>query len=256
MKKLVILIITLAFLTPLFAWSATPKKNKVGYLDITYETKDHFVIKSKLFYPAQKKTVYPMVVMLHSLGYASSYWMPLPKQLVDSGVAVLLIDLRGHGASLYDSNFKIKSWRYYNNETFKKYPEDVLEILRYVAMTYKDISVSDYVIVGADIGANTSILVSEKLYNKPKGLVLISPSQNFKGLYTPLSLANLGSIPIMAVASKSDRYSYSEALTLKKFAQAQYDLKVYPRGGTGMLMIKANPSMSSDISKWILNLLK
>ena len=231
-------------------------EKKVGFVNITYETNDNFVIKSKLFYPAKDAAVHPVVVMLHSLGYSGDYWEPLTKSFVDSGVAVLVIDLRGHGTSAYDSNFRIKSWRYFTDKTFAKYPEDVSDILKYVASFYKNVSTTKYVILGADIGANTAILTADKMVNKPKGLVLMSPSRNFKGLYTPLAIANMGDVPILSIVSVSDKYFYDEAVFLKRFAQGAYDLKTYPSGGTGMLMLKANPGMSKDILDWVLPKLK
>ncbi|MBS4760254.1 MAG: alpha/beta fold hydrolase [Clostridium sp.] len=233
------------------AVQAAPKK-KVGYVNITYETKDNFVIKSKLFYPAKEEAVYPVVVMLHSLGYSGDYWASTVKRFVESGSAVLVMDLRGHGASAYDSNFRIKSWRYFSDKTFQKYPDDVADMLRYLASNYKNISTTKYAIVGADIGANTAVLAAEQLVNKPSCIVLISPTKSFKGLYTPLAIANIGSVPILAMASVRDRYSYNETLYLKRFAQGSYEVKTYPSGGMGMLMLKANPNMSSDIVNWVM----
>ena len=236
--------------TPVLSFAAA--KKKVSYLNITYETDDNFVIKSKLYYPNQKAAVYPVVVFLHSIGYSSEYWDNLVKDFVDSGVAALVIDLRGHGQSVYDSDFKIRSWRYYSDKDYAIYPKDVQDILKYIAANYKDISTTKYAIIGADIGANTAVLVSEKIANKPKALVLMSPTSNFKGLYIPISMTNLGNIPIMSIASNRDNYSKKEANTLKKFAQAEYNLKIYPQGGMGMLMLKANPEMSKDIVNWVL----
>ena len=137
MKKFLILLIAILMLVPAASFAAA-KKNKVGYMTITYETRDNFVIKSKLFYPAKKEKVYPIVIMLHSIGYSSDYWGIVVKQFVDSGAAVLLVDLRGHGQSMYDSNFKIRSWQYYTEKNFAKYPEDIAEIITYIGTNYKN----------------------------------------------------------------------------------------------------------------------
>lgn len=249
MKKLLILLIALVLLTPLNSFAQEADK-KVGYVSITYETKDSFVIKSKLFYPTEKKKTYPLAVFLHSLGYSSDYWGNLTKKFVDEGIATLVIDLRGHGESLYDSNFRIQSWIYYTEKNYANYPEDISEILKYVGMNYKNISTTDYTIIGADVGANTAILTSEKMNNKPNCMVLMSPSEKFKGLYTPIALANMGPVPILAVVSHKDRYFLNEAMGLEKFAQGSYQIKQYPVGGTGMMMLKANPYMADDIVKW------
>lgn len=253
-KKLLVICLVLIFSVPAVAYAAA--KKKVGYVNLTYETDDNFVIKSKLYYPKQKAKVYPVVVFLHSIGYSSDYWGDLVNNFVDSGVAALVIDLRGHGQSVYDSNFRIRSWRYYSNKQYAIYPKDVTDILKYLASNYKDISTTKYAIVGADIGANTAVLVSEKMVNKPKALVLMSPTSTFKGLYIPISMTNLGNIPIMTIASAKDNYSKKEANTLKKFAQSEYNLKIYPQGGMGMMMLKANPSMSKDIVNWVMPKIK
>lgn len=255
MKKLLILVITL-LLAATTSFAAEVQKNKVGYVSITYETKDNFVIKSKLFYPPQKQEVYPAVVMLHSIGYSCEYWEQLTKEFVHQGVAVLLVDLRGHGQSVYDSNFKVRYWRNYTDKTFAKYPNDIYEILSYIAMNYKNISTSNYVIIGADIGANTAILAAEKMPNKPKALVLLSPTRIYKGLYTPIAMTNLGGMSIMSMVSVRDKYSYNETQELKKFAQGVFDIKTYPSGGMGMLMLKVNPSMNKDIVDWVLPKIK
>ncbi len=254
LKKILVIFLVLILCAPLCSY-ATAKK-KVGYVNLTYETDDNFVIKSKLYYPKQKAKVYPLVVFLHSIGYSSDYWGDLVQNFVNSGIAALVIDLRGHGQSVYDSDFRIRSWRYYSEKQFSVYPKDITDILKYLASNYKDISTTKYAIVGADIGANTAVLVSEKMLNKPKALVLMSPTSKFKGLYIPISMTNLGNIPIMTIASAKDNYSKKEADTLKKFAQDEYNLKIYPQGGMGMLMLKANPSMSKDIVDWVIPKLK
>lgn len=246
-----VLLLALGLLTPAVSFAAA-KKKKVGYVNITYETKDSFVIKSKLFYPTKEQEVYPVVVFFHSLGYSSDYWGPIVKKFVDSGTAVLVVDLRGHGQSVYDSNFKIRSWVYYTPKIYAKYPTDAADILKYIAINYKNISTSQYAIIGADIGANTAILAAEKIANKPKCLVLLSPSRNFKELYTPIAMTNIGTAPILTMVSVRDRYSVVEANALKKFAQGTYEIKNYPAGGTGMLMLKVNPTMAEDIVNWVM----
>lgn len=252
MKKFLILIITLLILSPTLSFAEPQAKNKkIGYISITYETKDSFVIKSKLFYPPTKQKIYPVVVLLHSIGYSSEYWGNITKLFTDKGIAVLQIDLRGHGQSIYDSNFKIRSWQYYTEKNFAKYPLDIAEILKYLAMNYNNISTTNYAILGADIGANTAILTAEKMINKPKCVVLISPTREYKGLYIPVAMTNLGKMPILSVVSIKDNHSLQEAAILERFAQGSYEVQKYPIGGMGMLMLKLNANMSQDIVNWI-----
>lgn len=219
---------------------------------IETQTKDLRIVKATLSYNkigGMKK--YPTVVLLHSIGYSSEDWGRLINDLNSAGYAVLAIDLRGHGQSIYTTTFKKKPWIYFTEKTFQKIPSDVIAIINQTDKQTRLIALNDMAIVGADIGANAAILASKDLKQKPRTLVLISPTTTFKGLYTPLAMADMGYIPILAMASNKDKYCLQEEIKLSKFAQGGFYAKNYPQGGMGMLMLKVNPTMSQDIVKWI-----
>lgn len=251
MKKIIILSLVCILATSFAFAAADGKKSSKNAIDIEFQTKDGFLLKSKLSLPTEKRAKYPMVVMMHSLGYSSAYWQDIPNKFRQAGFAVLEIDLRGHGKSIYDANFKKTNWFYLTNKSYAKYPKDVLNLLVYINENYKNIAVSHLVFIGADIGANTAILAASQLKTKPVSMVLISPSVEFKGLYTPIALTDGGKEPILVMFSQRDLHSKKEAATLLKFAQGEFDIKTYPNGGPGMLMLKVNPSMSSDIVNWV-----
>lgn len=154
---------------------------------------DGFGIKATLEYPKVKgKKDYSTVVLLHSLGYSSQWWETLPKELTNSGYAVLKIDLRGHGKSVYNSRLVRTSWKSMTNSAYAKYPDDVIKVVEFVkAENSKKTFFNNWAIVGADIGASTAILAADKIANKPKTIVLLSPVVKTRGLYVPVKLANL-----------------------------------------------------------------
>lgn len=244
---LIIMLLVLCIMTATCSFAAGVSKKSSKDIDIEFETKDGFLLHGKLALPKEKRAKYPLVVLLHSIGYSSKYWGNIQPQLTQAGFAVLSIDFRGHGASILDTNFRKKNWLYMSDKSYLEYPSDILSFLVYVNDNYKNVSISHMSIVGADIGANTAILVADKLKVKPKVLILISPSIKFKGLYTPIALANLGSIPIFVDVSSKDTYSKGQANYLKRFAQGRFEVKVYPNGGIGMLMLKVNNGMERDI---------
>ncbi len=246
------LVLIFCFTTVTAAFSAgVSKKSSKSDIDIEFETKDGFLIHGKLSLPKEKRAKYPLVVLLHSIGYSSKYWLDMPSQFNQAGFAVLAVDFRGHGSSTYDKNFKKKYWLYMSEKSYLEYPSDILSLIQYMGENYKNISISHMVIVGADIGANTAVLVADKMKVKPKAIVLLSPSTKFKGLYIPISLANLGSTPILVGISGKDKYSISQANYLKRFAQGEFTIKAYPNGGIGILMLKVNPGMNVDIVNWV-----
>ncbi len=253
--KFVLILLLIVFTT--FSTSLTviaagvSKKSAKADVEVEYETKDGFILHSTLGFPKDKRAKYPLVILLHSIGYSSKYWMDLPLDFKKAGFAVLAIDFRGHGSSIYDANFRKKNWLYMSNKSFLKYPSDVNGYIDYIGENYKNISTSHIVLVGADIGANTAILAADKMKIKPKAMVLISPTAKFKDLYTPIALANLVSTPAFTLVSSKDRYSTAQANYLKRFAQNEFTIKSYPNGGAGMLMLKVNSGMSVDIVNWV-----
>lgn len=229
------------------------KKPKIKIIkkEIEYETPDFRIIKATLTYKKTENKKLPTIVLLHSLGYNSTYWKPLTESLNLEGYAVLAIDLRGHGNSVYTVSYKQRHWSYFNLKTFAKYPSDVIGVINETQKLYKKPDFNNYMIIGADIGANTGVLVAQKYNKKPKALVLISAAKTFKGLSIPIAMTEIGTIPILSIASIQDNYMISEQIKLAKFSQGVFYIKNYPYGGTGMLLLKTNPSMKTDITNWV-----
>ena len=125
--KRIILILTL-FLVLIngivFAAGKTTKQ------ELTVPAGDGFSIKAVLEYPKIKgKKDYSTVVLLHSLGYSSEWWESLPSDLINQGYAVLNIDLRGHGKSVYNSKLVRTSWKSMTNSAYAKYPDDIIKVI-------------------------------------------------------------------------------------------------------------------------------
>lgn len=258
LKKLLTIVLLLAF-TMTCCYAAETKKPKSPYKvkQLEVHTKDHHILKAKLTYPKNKdKSVkYPVVILLHSLGYSSSHWGNLPELLLKQNYAVLTIDLRGHGLSTKDEGFRVKSWIYYNNKTFQKYPSDVIAVIN-EAKSVKKVLFNKYSIVGGDIGANTAVLVAEKMYPKPQALVLLSPTIEQKGLtlatlngHTPIG--NIGNTPILVMCSKNDKYYVNQEMLLKKFANSEYIINNVKLNKNGMLIAKYDPNAAQEIIKFI-----
>lgn len=230
---------------------------KIITKEIQVQTKDARVIKANLSYlKIENVKKYPTVILLHSLGYSSENWENLIPDLNNAGYAVIAVDFRGHGKSVYDSTLHKKSWSYFTTKTYQKFPGDVLAILNQAQKDSKMISLNNYAIVGADVGANTAVLVAKDLKYKPKTLILISPTTAFKGLYIPITLTQIGRVPILSMVSEKDLYCLKEQKNLAKFSQGGFYAQNYPQGGMGMLMLKSNPSMAQDITDWIMRYLK
>ena len=214
---------------------------------------DGFNISATLSYPKVKSIKeFKTVVLLHSLGYNSQWWEGLPKILLDKGYAVLAIDLRGHGNSVYNSKLTKVSWKSMKNSAYAKYPRDIISVIEAVKdENSKKIFFNNWAIVGADIGASAGVLASDKLTVKPKTIVMISPVVKTKGLFIPVSMAHLDNVDFLTISGKEDYSSIEASEYLHKFAQAEFVEFTSESKTTGMLMLKNAPETVHLISEWI-----
>ena len=254
MKRIILILTLFLFFINGCAYAAT----KISKQDLTVPALDGFSIRAVLEYPKIKgQKEYSTVVLLHSLGYSSQWWETLPADLMNQGYAVLRIDLRGHGRSIYNSKLVRTSWKSMTNTAFEKYPDDVVKVIEYIKKENSKLSFfNNWAIVGADIGGSSTILASDKLAVKPKTIVLLSPVVETKGLYIPVSLAHLDNVDIFSISGTGDSSSVEAEDYLKKFAQAAFVTYTSEARSTGMLMLKNDSSLAKIIATWINQYLK
>lgn len=250
MKRFYIYILTLILLflnTSVFAAPSFVKK------EIKAVANDGFNIEATLSYPKVKnQKEFSTVVLLHSLGYNSQWWEALPDELIAKGYAVLAIDLRGHGGSIYNSKLNKISWKNMKNSAYAKIPEDVVAVINRVKEDNpKRIFFNDWAIVGADIGASAGVIAADLLPNNPKTIVMISPVVKAKGLYIPVNMANLDGVDFLSVSGTDDIMSKDAENYLMKFAQNEFMTFTSESKSTGMLMLKNDKGLSKMIAEWV-----
>ena len=253
MKRLLIILTLFLFFINTSAFSAQSTVKK----DMKIVTKDGFSMSAVLEYPKVKGvSEFSTVVLLHSLGYSSQWWETLPKELLEQGYAILSIDLRGHGKSVYNSKLVRVSWKSMTNRAYAKYPSDVAEIIEYVKNENKRVFFNKWAIVGSDIGAVTGIKAANIVNDKPKTIVTISPVVTAKGLFVPVDLAELENIDILSISGTDDYKGQETEEYLKKFAQSTFTEYTSESKATGMLLLKNDPSLTKIIVEWINQYLK
>ena len=247
-----IFVTILTFFILLTTSSAYAAQNMLSR-DVKAVATDGFNINATLKYPKVKGCrAYSTVILLHSLGYNSQWWETLPNELLNKGYAVLTIDLRGHGESVYNSKLIKNSWKSMKNSAYAKYPQDIIAVINKVKEENTKIKFFDnYAIVGADIGASAGVLAVDELGVYPKTFVMISPVVKAKGLYIPVSMAHLEGVDFLSISGTDDIMSKDAEAYLSKFAQDEFVTFTSESKSTGMLMLKNDPDLAKMISEWI-----
>jgi len=251
-KSIIIITLFLSFLN-----CAVAANVKTVTKDYKVLTKDQFSLVATLEYPKLKeKKDFSTVVLVHALGYNSNWWGSLPDELLDKGYAVLKIDLRGHGKSIYNSKLVRVSWTSLRNKAYAKFPDDIITVIECIKTENKRTFFNNWAMIGSDIGGSAAILAANKISYKPKTIVVLSPVVSAKGLYIPVALAELNNIDILSITGSQDIKSKEANEYLKKFAQSTYTEYTSDSKPIGMLMLKNDESLSKVITSWISEYLK
>ena len=250
MRKFIIIILALFLL---FINTSVDAAQNFVKKEIKAISTDGFNIQATLTYPKVKtQKDFSTIILLHSLGYNSQWWDDLPSLLLEKGYAVLAIDLRGHGSSIYNSKLSKVSWKNMKNTAYAKYPDDIFAVVEQVnSENTKKSFFNNWAIVGADIGASAGILAADKMPIHPKTIVMISPVVKAKGLYIPVSMAHLDGVDFLSISGTDDIMSKDADSYLLRFAQNEYIPFTSESKSTGMLMLKNDPGLSKMITEWV-----
>lgn len=221
------------------------KKKKRGPVELDIQVKDGFHLIGQLDIPkkAKVKNKVPLVVFLHSIGNDSTEWGSFPLIVKETvNVATLTLDFRGHGKSIRNGKNKKVYRQYFSDKSYKKFPDDVLDVLKYIRKEYPEIDCSKIALTGSNLGANMGLMAGSYSIKDEsitvKTIIMISPLLKYKGFDLRLPIVRYGKNPLLLLVSKKDNYSYQSCLELVKFAQGKKSVKVYPFGGNGVSLIK------------------
>lgn len=252
-KILSLLLIVFLCLCLFSADESFAKKKKKGSVEITVPVRDGFNIVGKLDIPHKTtiKNKVPLVVFLHSIGADTTEMGTFPAEISQQmRTATLVIDQRGHGKSILNKKSKKMYWQNMPDKEYKKLPFDLIDVLKYIKEQYPEIDSSKVAFIGTGLGATTSLMAGSYGANA-KTIILISPMLNYKGFDLRLPIVGYGNHPLLFIASKKDKYSYESCVELIKFAQGKKQLKAYPKGGDGAVLIKFQPDAKPLIINWL-----
>jgi pimeloyl-ACP methyl ester carboxylesterase len=181
------------------------------------------------FYPGTRKKESIPVMVIHGWEERGSQYAKLALSLQQKGHAVIVPDLRGHG-------FSTKRKTPQGSKTIRRDRMNKLDMLAMVldleackSFLKKQnnaglLNLEQLCLVGSDLGALVALEWSVRDWNAPrlpslkqgqdvKGLVLISPSQSFKGLSTQAALAHpvVRQLSMMIISGKENTKVYSDA---------------------------------------------
>lgn len=181
------------------------------------------------------------VVFVHMAGHTREEWSSLADKVYRQGVAVLTLDLRGHGASLGGAAPGTLT-----DADYLKMTSDVAAGVAFL----RSKGVARVSLVGAELGANLAINVAAA--DPAVGaVVLLSPGQVVKGVPTTDATRGYGARPLLLVASNDDAYSARTIGALAAVATAEDPIKLYDTAGKGTKMLVREPTLEPLINGFL-----
>ena len=157
----------------------------------------------------------PALLLIHGFGQSRDEWNALAPLLQRNGIAVLTLDLRGHGQSTRRLTARGPQLVDHHNFTTQDYQALLLDVNAAMdwLLEQPGIDPKRIGLIGAGIGANLALryaMVKEDL----AALVLLSPGINYRGLRTDDAIKKVGNIPLRMVVSIDDMFAFESTKRL------------------------------------------
>jgi len=152
--------------TPARAVTSAPIGPQINTFDLVK-------LQATLELPSGVPAPIPAVLLLHGFGEDRSVWNDFKKTLLSRGLAVMTLDLRGHGDSKTKNGQPIGAapdWRTSPHE----FPLDVDAAITWLK-TQTRINSNKIAVIGVDVGANLALIASGR-FQQVRTVVAVNPN--------------------------------------------------------------------------------
>ena len=187
----------------------------------------------------------PGILLLHMMPAVKESYNQFAEELLNAGIGVLAIDLRGHGESGGGN------YQEFTEEQHQASIEDVKAAIEF----QKKEGHSPLFVCGASIGANLALQIISESDDVQKA-ILLSAGTNYKGIKTEL-LAERVSVDkdVYLVAAKDDVRTLgpSDEQNRKILAKlnCKKEIRIFETGGHGTDILNAHPSFMQELVGWL-----
>ena len=210
-----------------------------------------------VYYPVATNSA-AAVLLIHSYGKNHEEWGPVAPLFQENGIAVLAIDLRGHGDStrrLTADGVKTLDYHNFSPQDFTAMLLDINQAYDWLS-TQPGIDAKRIAVVGSSIGANLALRYAA-FNDEVAGLILISPGLVYHDLRTDDVITKYGRRPLRIVVSRDDVFAFESSrrlIDLRQHAgQAVESNELIACSGTlhGSTMLTGVKGLSAVVFGWL-----
>lgn len=177
----------------------------------------------------------PAVVLVHMYTRVKEDWRPFAERLQAAGARVVAVDLRGHGGS---------------GGAAAPSAAMALDVRAAVDFAATRAGSRAVAVVGASFGA-TAALAAAGETAIVRGVALVSPSADYRGVRLDPALKRYGQRPLLVVASLEDPYALRTARTITAESAPARQLTTSAVAAHGSQLVDKDPDVATALVDWL-----
>lgn len=184
------------------------------------------------------------VLLVHMLGRTAEDWNDFSPQLAKEGMSSLALDLRGHQRSWAPQNKRPED---FTDADWQAATADIEAGLTKLDELEPDLP---KFVIGASIGANLALTHVSAHPEGVKGLVLLSPGLDYRGVAALEPMKALQGVPVFLEATRGDGPSAECLPQLEQAARVELDSSLRDGTAHGTAMLGAN-DLDQRLIEWL-----
>ncbi len=200
---------------------------------VQLRTSDGIAIAATI-YRADADTA-PAVVLVHMFTRTRDDWRRFAERLQFSGITALAIDLRGHGGSAGASAPSAAM---------------ALDVQAAIDFLAAEADGRGLAVVGASLGATAALMAAAES-TRVRGVALLSPAADYRGVRLEPALRKYGSRPMLLVTGSDDPYARRTVQGIVAGAAAAREERVSPVAAHGTQLVDRDPEVDAALVDWL-----
>ncbi len=177
----------------------------------------------------------PAVVLVHMFTRTKDDWRTFAERLQAAGITALAIDLRGHGGS---------------GGAAAPSPAMALDVRAGIDFLAAQAGVMGIGVVGASLGASAALMAAAEA-TLVRGVALLSPSSDYRGVRIEAALRKYGNRPLLLVTSSEDPYALRTVRGMMTDTTTARDQRVSPVAAHGSQLLDRDPDVATVLVDWL-----
>jgi len=199
---------------------------------VTFRADDGRTVTATMFEASRAPA--PAIVLVPALGHTRDEWQALAQRFADQNITALTVDLPG--ATAPEDARTLAGW-------------NVVVRAGVNWLMAQSVRPSAIAVAGASLGGSLGAIAAAA-DPRIRAVAIVSPSSEYRGVHIEGAVRQLGSRPVLFVASRQDPYAARSARELTKDANGPRETFLGDAASHGLPLLAAEPDLAHMLVEW------